>query len=218
MASDGLKWPRVASGGLCDRWLLAAGPHSCRMRLLHARAWALAVHAIRRQAVNVPWPDALSVPDDHSRPARACLPDKLKLTHLTMEDTFEALVHVAHMKALPTDEEVLEAGALDGGDFLLKLRETPSEYDKWAKAHEARWDEPLRQPVHRAVAMLISFLLRTILCQVSKSHETADEADGQAERRLVVSEQDVATFLKTGAKKSAASGGGAAKRKGNDQR
>lgn len=41
---------------------------------------------------------------------------------LSFEDFFEALVHVSLMKALPTDEEVEEAGALDAGVLIRRLK------------------------------------------------------------------------------------------------
>ena len=47
-----------------------------------------------------------------------------------MEDCFEALARLACLKALVTDDEIAAAGALDGGDSLLKLR-ADGEENEW---------------------------------------------------------------------------------------
>ena len=55
---------------------------------------------------------------------------KAKLENLSVEDFYEALIHVSLMKAMPTDEEIADAGAEDAGDFLLRMRaENPAGID-----------------------------------------------------------------------------------------
>jgi len=44
-----------------------------------------------------------------------------------VQDFYEALVHVSAMKAMPTDEQLKEAGAKDAGVFLMALKEKPAE-------------------------------------------------------------------------------------------
>lgn len=87
---------------------------------------------------------------------------KLKLQNLCYEDFLEALVRVATMKALPTDEEVEEASCADGGEMLLKLRKTHGEYVSWVAAHSRPFDAPLPQPAERAVHHLCLLLIRSI--------------------------------------------------------
>ena len=47
-----------------------------------------------------------------------------RLRNLFFEDFCEALVHVSRMKALPTDEQIADAGATDAADFFDALRAT----------------------------------------------------------------------------------------------
>ena len=64
---------------------------------------------------------------------------KLRLENLSLEDFYEALIHVALMKALPTDWEIEEAGMDDAGEFILRMRETnASEFRKWSLENAAR--------------------------------------------------------------------------------
>lgn len=87
---------------------------------------------------------------------------KPKMQNLSFEDFLDAFVRVATMKALPTDEALAREGCVDAGALLLRLRKNPDVYRGWVKAHGRRWDEPLPQPVERAVAHLLMLLIRTI--------------------------------------------------------
>ena len=54
----------------------------------------------------------------------------LRMHNLSLEDWFEALCRVAVIKALPTDDEVQAASAIDAGDFIPELKESPLGYDE----------------------------------------------------------------------------------------
>ena len=58
-------------------------------------------------------------------------PSYAQLMHLTFEDFLEMLVRLASAKAMPTDEELQQAGARDGGAFLLEFRQSPADLDAW---------------------------------------------------------------------------------------
>ena len=90
---------------------------------------------------------------------------KKRMKHLNFEDFLEALVRVSTMKALPTDEEVEEAGVADGGDFVLRLRQNSSDYQAWIDEWYATHQAPINkasQPAHRALDALILLIVRTI--------------------------------------------------------
>ena len=89
----------------------------------------------------------------------------LKLLNLTTDDFYEALLRVSCLKALPTDEEIEEAGCTDAGDFMLRLADI-EKLDDWCLAyyrkHGCEMGKPPPQPIHRCVAHLISLMVRTI--------------------------------------------------------
>ena len=100
----------------------------------------------------------------------------LRLENLALEDWYEALCRLSVLKALPTDAEVVDAGAEDGGDFMLALRKRPSEYEAWI----TRWNEThdadlikATQPPHRCITHLVLLMVRTIegtIAQLSKGN------------------------------------------------
>ena len=53
---------------------------------------------------------------------------RVKLTQLSFEDFLEALVRVACIKTLPTQEEIFDAGHADAGAFMLALQVTTVTY------------------------------------------------------------------------------------------
>ena len=125
----------------------------------------------------------MRVIDDTAKRSRA------KLENLSVEDFYEALIHVSMMKALPTDEEIADADAEDAGDFLIRMRaENPAGIDVWIAANAARWDSPPRQPTHRCLAHLLSLLMRTVLEHVRVNPPKPGE-------KLVVSQKQCRQFL-----------------------
>jgi len=111
---------------------------------------------------------------------------KAKLESLSFEDFFEALVHVSLMKALPTDEEVEEAGALDAGVLIRRLKERPLEYGKWCEQHAVRWEDEPSQPVERCVDHLLHLIGRTV-----KGGSLASDA-----KLTKLTEKEVTSFVK----------------------
>lgn len=116
-----------------------------------------------RDATVVFMSSKLHVIDENSKATPA------KLENLGLEDFYEALTRMAVTKALPTDEEILEAGALDAGDFILKLRDKSMEGEWYAAAYARRsswnyfdFDHPPLQPAHRCLSHLILLMVRTI--------------------------------------------------------
>ena len=93
---------------------------------------------------------------------------RAKMTQLAFEDFLEALARVSAMKATPTDDEVAAAGCEDGGQWLLRLAEWPREYAAFTSQRAVGWDlagravggERARQPPWRAVAHVVSLLVR----------------------------------------------------------
>ncbi len=85
----------------------------------------------------------------------------IKVKNLSFEDFLEALVRVATMKALPTEEEVADAGCDDAGGFFLKLK-AAFKYDSFVRQNPQEWDQPLRQPIHKCVDALITIIIRHI--------------------------------------------------------
>jgi len=89
--------------------------------------------------------------------------DELKLRQLLIEDFLEALVRLSYVVALPTDEEVEEAGAIDAGDFLAALHADAEE--KFRQFVVRRTGDLLgrpRQPLHKCVDGMLSLMVRLI--------------------------------------------------------
>jgi len=83
---------------------------------------------------------------------------RAKVLQLSFEDFLEALVRVAVKKALPTDEEVRQSGLSDGGELILSLQIEPALWSAFLASHDA----PLNQPAHRAIAHLLSLMMRQV--------------------------------------------------------
>ena len=111
--------------------------------------------------------------------------ERRKMTNLRFEDFLEAIVRIATMKCVPTDEEVEEGGFDDGGQMLLALRRVPAHDRAFRASRPAEWNMPLRQPIWRCVHHLISFFVHVIEEQVHGSGAGGD---------LVLSRREVCTF------------------------
>ena len=87
-----------------------------------------------------------------------------RMTQLSFEDFLEALVRVAVLKPMPTDEDVANTPAcVDGGQLLHALMEgPPAKYRAFLDAHPTQFDALSLQPVERAVDHLCHFMLRTV--------------------------------------------------------
>lgn len=92
--------------------------------------------------------------------------ERRKLANMRFEDFMEAIVRMATMKCVPTDEEVEQAGFDDGGQLLLALRSNPSEDKAFRSVRPAVWNMPLRQPIWRCAHHLLCFFARIIELRV----------------------------------------------------
>ncbi len=85
-----------------------------------------------------------------------------KLRNLFFEDFLEALVRIARLIALPTDEELADAGAADAGEYLLAMRADPKLLARFIEQHKMGWQREPRQATSRCVAHLISYIVHTV--------------------------------------------------------
>ena len=97
----------------------------------------------------------------------------LKLNNLSLEDFFEALCRVAVVKALPTEQEVMDQGTSDAGEFLLQMRQVlPGVYEDWVsewyRTHDG-FPTKATQPVHLCVSGLIALIVRSIRVQAANN-------------------------------------------------
>ena len=101
-----------------------------------------------------------------------------------LQDFLEALVRVAALKGLPTDEEVSASGKTDGGELLLALMNdaSASVYHDFVQQHAPSEQGVLNQPIERCVMQLVTLLLRV---------EGAATAGG---KKLEVTRAEVASF------------------------
>jgi hypothetical protein len=117
----------------------------------------------------------------------------VKLENLSYEDFFEALVRTALMKALPTDDEIGEAGCIDAGDFMLRLRDAQSE-DEWLKeyydVHGCDMTNAPRQPAHRCLNHLLLLIMRTI----ERTAVDAKVTKKDVKHNLKVTKKEMAMF------------------------
>ena len=74
------------------------------------------------------------------------------------EDFLEAIVRLAHRKALPTTQEILEAGCSSCPDFLKRLKENQHRWREFHEKHKQPWFSPLRQPMSSAITHLLELM------------------------------------------------------------
>ena len=112
----------------------------------------------------------------------------LKLRNMYFEDFLEALVRVACVMALPNDEEIEEAKALDAGEFLLELVSSgeSGELNEFVEARRIGWVHEPRQSAHRCVSHLLALIMRTV------ERNTSRGLHGKA--NMVLNEGEVKEF------------------------
>ena len=81
----------------------------------------------------------------------ASIKGRAKLIQLRFEDFLEALVRLAFVKALPTDEEIAQRGCTHAGEFLLDLSESPAELEAFEQARSCTIDAALNQSIGKKV-------------------------------------------------------------------
>ena len=85
------------------------------------------------------------------------------MRHLFFEDFLEAIVRLAGMVSLPTDEEIRTAGAADAGEFLISLEAADSAaYRHFVDTHRQDWRHEPKQMIWRCVSHLLSYIVRTV--------------------------------------------------------
>ena len=105
----------------------------------------------------------------------------IRMRHLFFEDFLEALVRLAAVCALPTDEDIATSGATDAGEYLMTLQETDEHaYKQFLKERKGRWDREPRQRIWRCVDHLVALVAHTVESNVTiKKHcGEVEEADG----------------------------------------
>ena len=106
---------------------------------------------------------------------------------LYFEDFLEAMIRVACVVALPTDEEVREAAADDAGVYLLTYQESsPVEFTRFVQERKVVWHREPRQKVWRCLDHLMQYVVRLV-----ESH-TSRESHGRAD--MLISDSEAAQF------------------------
>ena len=72
------------------------------------------------------------------------------------------------MKALPTDDQIDEAGAEDAGEFILELQKDPKAWDHFLSENEQTWDVEPPQPIARCVDLTL--LVRVVELNTAGAH------------------------------------------------
>ena len=123
------------------------------------------------------------------------------MVHMSFVDFLDAIVRLATMKGMPTDEEIKAAGCKDAGHFIHMMQATSgSAYTAFLQQHPQRWNEVPRQPIARCVEHLISLILVTVEATVGVSMDlklTETEAS-QFMRGVTASSGDILKALQGG--------------------
>ena len=90
---------------------------------------------------------------------------EMRMRDLFFEDFMEAIVRLASILALPTVEEIENAGVEDGGVFLLALyRDEREGFDSFVAQRTQTWLGYPRQFIHRCVDHLMALFGRLVRC------------------------------------------------------
>lgn len=112
------------------------------------------------------------------------------LCNLFFEDFLEAIVRVACVMALPTDEEIKEAGAEDGGQFLLWYEAAaPREFENFVLQRKQPWHREPRQKVWRCLDHFLTYIARLVETNTSR-----EATRGHGDADMIVSAQEAAQF------------------------
>jgi len=107
------------------------------------------------------WSRMLSVDDPTSRRGRP------KETRIPFEGFMECLVHLAALKALPSEEEIALSGCADAGEYLLTLQATdPTAHSHLLRERSRAWAAELPPDLPRRLELTISLVHASI-----KRHE-----------------------------------------------
>lgn len=112
----------------------------------------------------------------------------LRNQNLSFEGFLEALCRIAAVKALPTDEQVAEAGHEDAGSYLAALRaDSPAAHEALTLTQGRPWGGTPFQPVQRGVNQLVHIIMHTVTQSVAKSSKRSASS---------LTEKDFKLFLK----------------------
>lgn len=84
---------------------------------------------------------------------------RTKIVQLHFEDFLETLVRLAHMMALPTEDDLTHAGLTHAGEWLDALRDQPDAENEFKRLNTCALGETLSQPIAWKVRQ---FILRLI--------------------------------------------------------
>ena len=98
---------------------------------------------------------------------------------------------VAAIKALPTDDEILEKGCEDAGQWVLLMNEDDDDrqvYEQMLEDREVGWGGKPSQPLERCVAHTLAIILRSIENQIY--HGTTQATKSQSNMEITAVEAD----------------------------
>lgn len=118
------------------------------------------------------------------------LKSRVKSTQLSFVDFLDCVVRMAKYKAMPSKEQIYDAGCEDAGEFILMMREKPAEYAKFIQENMLPWDAALPEDegIHLRLVDFCYVLVRsvkTVLADdakrnnLGKSKQAADAADAE---------------------------------------
>ena len=112
------------------------------------------------------------------------LKNRARIENLTFWGFLEAIIRVAHSKALPTDDEVAESGYADGGDFLIGLRrDDPTAFRAFVRRNRRQWWEPTRQPIDKKLSIILQLIVRTLAERITRWERDGSVAKARREAR-----------------------------------
>ena len=107
--------------------------------------------------------------------------EEMRLRHLQFEDFMEALLRLASVMALPTDEEVTESGTTSVAEFLLSLRaSTPVDYKAFVAKRTLRFvgtNTPVHTKPHEGIERCFNSLMSLIVTTYDGSRKSVSRED-----------------------------------------
>lgn len=171
----------MSKGGVIDvsEWLLFVG---------HIGLFDASMISVFFAKLTFLW-SRLRALDDWSQQSR------VRLRSLSFQDFNEALVRLATLIPLPTDEDLNETGAKDAGELMSSLQfASPGEFaafrEERAQHHDWRLEHP-RQKIWRCVHHLLTYIECVIISTTRQTDSATDAAT-----RPTVERKDVSSFLK----------------------
>ena len=111
-----------------------------------------------------------------------------KDSHLPFEGFIEAICRLAMMKALPTDEEIVDAENGDAGTYLAQLHLVNTTKYEHLLERKTPWGGEPAQEMHRCLAHFMSIIIRSI--------KVTGEDDDGAEIEQHISQYEASRWVK----------------------